>query len=169
MATRVAKCKSSVPDGHKKCNTCGGVLEKSCFVPNARGIDGLYSVCRTCCAKRGAKDRSCPDYRKRAKTRNREYARINRDRWNAKTARRRAARVRATVDFGDKEFEDFFMQEIYNLAVVRELATGLKWEVDHMAPLICDYVCGLHWSGNLQLLTAFENRSKSNNHWPNMW
>jgi hypothetical protein len=103
------------------------------------------------------------------KLRSRNYTRRNKDKANVKSAARRAARVRAIVPFGDKEFEDFFMQEIYNLAVIREAATGVKWEVDHMVPLISAFVCGLHWSGNLQLLTAFDNRSKSNSYWPDMW
>lgn len=157
------------PCGHKHCKTCETILPHSEFIVNNDGADGFYSVCRTCCSKRSAVQRSDPIYKQKIKVMSRNYTRANRDKANAKSAVRRAARVQATVAIGDKEFEDFFMQEIYNLAVMRETATGIKWEVDHMAPLISDFVCGLHWSGNLQLLTAFDNRSKSNYYWPDMW
>ena len=169
MASRVANRLSNVPAFHKQCGTCKSVLEYSEFVPNSYGIDGLYSVCRSCCAVRSKKQRTCPEYKQRIKIMSRDYTRRNRDKANVKSARRRAARVQATVDFGDSEYEELFLAEIYHLAVLREAATGFKWEVDHMAPLISDKVCGLHWSGNLQLLPAEENRSKSNEYWPDMW
>lgn len=161
--------KITVPCGYKHCKTCDAILPHGEFIVNKDGADGFYSVCRHCCAERSATQRSCPEYRHRVKLLNQAYTRRNKDKANVKSAARRAARVRATVDFGDKEFEDLYLQEIYNLAIIREAATGVKWEVDHMAPLISEFVCGLHWSANLQLLTAFDNRSKSNNYWPDMW
>lgn len=169
MASRIAGRMGDTPPQHRLCGTCNEVLPHSEFVPNKAGIDGLYSICRKCCALRSKKQRSCPAYKQRIKSIGQNYARHNKGKLNARSARRRAVRVQATVDFGDKEFEDFFIQEIFNLAVIRETTTGIKWEVDHMVPLISDFVCGLHWSSNLQLLTAFDNRSKSNNYWPDMW
>ena len=41
--------------------------------------------------------------------------------------------------------------------------------VDHIVPLNHQYVCGLHWEGNLQLITRSENAAKSNYWWPDMW
>lgn len=42
-------------------------------------------------------------------------------------------------------------------------------EVDHIVPITHPLVCGLHWHGNMQILTPEANRLKGNNWWPDMW
>jgi thiol-disulfide isomerase/thioredoxin len=54
------------------------------------------------------------------------------------------------------------VQKIYIEARKKTIETGIPHEVDHIIPLINDYVCGLHVPNNLQVLTRFENRSKQN-------
>jgi hypothetical protein len=64
--------------------------------------------------------------------------------------------------------EDFFIEEIYDLARRRTEATGVEHHVDHVVPLQSKRVCGLHWEGNMRVVPAYENRSKRNRHWPEM-
>lgn len=46
--------------------------------------------------------------------------------------------------------------------------TGVLYEVDHIVPLNHPLVCGLHWHGNMQVMTGDGNRQKANNWWPDM-
>lgn len=57
------------------------------------------------------------------------------------------------------DFDDFVLQEMFELAVIREKETGIEWHVDHMIPLSKG---GLHWHMNWQLIPATMNREKHN-------
>jgi hypothetical protein len=72
----------------------------------------------------------------------------------------RAKRRNAVPTWFDTIKED--VQKIYIEARTKTLETGIPHEVDHIIPLVSDYVCGLHVPNNLRVITRYENRSKQN-------
>lgn len=58
------------------------------------------------------------------------------------------------------EFDDFVMEEAADLAKRREVATGIKWNIDHMIPLASKTACGLHWHKNIQVIPEKLNLNK---------
>ena len=74
-------------------------------------------------------------------------------------SKRRALKINAVPKFlRNCEEEKKRLQEIYKLRQVLSDATGIIYHVDHMWPLSDG---GPHWSGNLQVIPAQENLSKS--------
>lgn len=82
-------------------------------------------------------------------------------------AARRIAKFKATPEWARSEFEQFAIEEMYDLAVRRTKATGIPWQVDHIVPLRSKLVCGLHCVANLRVIPAMENHRKGNRTWPN--
>jgi hypothetical protein len=81
-----------------------------------------------------------------------------------RTRRRKACKLKATPSWANLDA----IREIYRKAIIEEKASGIKMNVDHIVPLISDYVCGLHVEANLEVKTARENISKNNRFWPDM-
>lgn len=77
---------------------------------------------------------------------------------------RRSASILATPKWAN----EFYIDEIYNLAKLRSSVTGFAWDVDHIVPIQSKLVCGLHVESNMQVIPSKENKKKSNRHWPDM-
>jgi hypothetical protein len=82
----------------------------------------------------------------------------NPDKNAAKEAKRRAQLLKAIPKWADLEK----IAEIYRKARNESARLGVEVVVDHIVPLQGRNVCGLHYEGNLQLLTKRENLSKGN-------
>ena len=106
------------------------------------------------------------EYRLKNKHKIKEYTLKNKDKINKtyrlyhlnnphisknKTSKRRATKLNATPKFANLDK----IKEIY-----KNCPKG--YHVDHIVPLQGDNVCGLHVEWNLQYLTPYDNKSKSN-------
>lgn len=87
-----------------------------------------------------------------------EWYEANKSRKLETTTAREKRCVLATPTWADREL----IKELYELARKLTEQTGIPHEVDHVIPLQGKEVSGLHVPDNLQVITAEENRRKSN-------
>lgn len=87
-----------------------------------------------------------------------KWRKANKAKDAAKTARRKATKLRATPPWANQESVSAF----YQIAAKLTKQTGVLHEVDHIVPLQGETVCGLHVHWNLQVLTKSENSRKKN-------
>lgn len=104
-------------------------------------------------------------YRKQNQDLIREYNKSwrlkNPDRCGELSARRRARKRHATPKWlTDSDYDQ--IRSFYLEAQRLSLETGIEHAVDHIHPLLGEYVCGLHVPWNLQILTKSENSAKGN-------
>ena len=92
----------------------------------------------------------------------RVWKKQNQDKVRADFNRYRAKKKQATPPWADHAA----INAIYAEAVRLEKETGIKQHVDHIYPLNCQYMCGLHVAENLQILPGLINCSKGNRTWP---
>jgi len=124
--------------------------------PTAGTCSRIYRKCKAC---KNAESRA---YSARNKdviaARMKKYHQAFPARVNHQTAKYRIKRLARLVPWAN----EFFISEAYDLAILREKATGFKWEVDHIIPITHKLVCGLHVENNLQVIPATENIRKRN-------
>ena len=97
----------------------------------------------------------------REKSRDKEYTKNNRAKVYAKNARRRASETQATPKWLTL-IQQAQINEFYELALAKNMQTGIDHDVDHIIPLRGTGVRGLHVPWNLQILTEAENSRKYN-------
>lgn len=152
----------------KTCTKCKSVKALEDFPIQSSGADGRHTHCKECRSKYYASTYNSDKRKKSYLSKHEQEKQARKDYYNRtkeayfiRKAKRRASVLQATPKWYD-DFDTFVLSEAYRLCKLREKATGIKWEVDHIIPLISDKVCGLHWSGNWRVTTQFENRSKGN-------
>lgn len=99
--------------------------------------------------------------KEKGKPTRKKWEQENRGKRRAIVAKRRAIKIQATPKWLSEE--DFNkIESFYVLAANMTQKTGIVHEVDHILPLNGNEISGLHYWTNLQILTAEQNRSKSN-------
>ena len=78
--------------------------------------------------------------------------------WSLYIVERRKKRDKSLPPWANKQA----IRAIYFEARRLTASTGIKYEVDHIIPSNHPLVCGLHVETNLQIITEFENITKSN-------
>jgi len=87
------------------------------------------------------------------------YYQANKNMSRARGAKRRALKLKQVpIHLRDCPQEKQRLLQTYKLSNILTQATGVQHHVDHMWPLADG---GPHWSGNLQVITAYENQSKN--------
>lgn len=160
----------------RTCTKCNESKSFDFYYKSKTGRDGISAECKTCFCKRQRAFEARPDvlllkagkkkdkrhsdplYNERHKQHGLRWQRENRSISKAKTARYRAAKMRAIPAWYDEE----------KVLTVYEKAQNFGMSVDHVVPLQSDIVCGLHVWENLQLLDQSINSSKCNRYWPDM-
>lgn len=159
----------------KTCPKCSIAKPLGSFYPDkTRGT--VRPVCKECTSEEGRAWRAANKERKAASDKkNREenierrratsltYYYANKHKYVEATARRKAAKLRATPTWLTKEqLEE--IAYIYELRKDASLLSDTEYHVDHIVPLQGKNVCGLHVPWNLQLLSKEENLAKNNRH-----
>lgn len=96
-----------------------------------------------------------------ARSQQKQYRIRNPDKMNALSAKKRAAKLRATPAWLTDEHKQQ-IEAIYAAARLLSSETGIKHHVDHIEPLAGEDACGLHVPWNLRILPAIENIKKGN-------
>lgn len=130
----------------KICSTCRGCLNHSEFTKDSNSFDMLDSNCKRCKSSKNA-----IYYSDNKDSYHKPYIEQHRAEYNARNAKRRATKLQATTSWS-------------NLAAIKQIYINCPegHHVDHIYPLISDWVCGLHVEENLQYLSAEENMRKGN-------
>lgn len=164
----------------KTCNYCRAEKPKTSFYKKPAAKDGLFWWCRDC-HKEKMKSKyhelaASPEYREAEKMRvgvflqnnpdkrkeySKRYLENNRAKINAKLKKRYAAKRNRTPAWLSEE-DTWLIEQAYVLAQLRSKVFGFQWHVDHVVPLQGKLVSGLHVPHNLQVIPAWDNRSKSN-------
>lgn len=171
----------------KSCSKCGEIKELSEFYKVKNVKSGYASWCKDCKnkanrewsdknkdyhrllnrqwniknkEKKNARSKELYEQKKEARLKQiAEWKANNKDKVNAMWMAREARKKNSVPDFvkGCSE-EKRRLDNIYALSERMTKATGIMHHVDHMWPLADG---GPHWSGNLQIITQKENRSKN--------
>lgn len=166
----------------KCCFCCNESKPLTEFHKHAGMADGHLNKCRRCVQEAvkewRAKNTDC---RKEEHKRNREKnGWLTREQWKLSVNSKSIGRKAVSIKYAHKrrmllrgytmnEFDEFVLEEAAKLASMRGEATGFKWHIDHIVPLMHKDVCGLNSAVNLQVVPASWNVRKGNRNTDSYW
>jgi len=147
---------------NKTCRRCFVEKPLSDFYKRYLGhkSPGYRSWCKACDYAYSKKwqSKNPEKYKAMLKVSSEKWAKRNPSKMRAKWARQWVGEKHATPQWAN----NFFIEEIYDLATLRTKVMGFPWHVDHIVPLRHPLVCGLHVENNLQVIPATQNIQKKN-------
>lgn len=159
----------------KTCIRCNQNKAFEAFHKHKAMKDGRLNKCAECVVKDVAEwRRKNPDSRKKENARLREkHNKMTRQEYFAKRAKNKIGRKASSLKYAYKrrrleektfqqEFDEFVFEEAALLCKLREKATGFKWHIDHIVPMMHKKASGLNTAFNLQVVPASWNIRKGN-------
>ena len=159
----------------KKCFKCEAERPLSDFHKHSGMKDGRLNKCKYCVVQDVAEWRNKnPDARKKEHARSRERkGHMTRQEYFNKRSFNKIGRLASSLKYAYKrrrlaekmfqtELDDFVFEEAALLCKLREQATGFKWHIDHIVPMMHEKACGLNTAYNLQVVPASWNVRKGN-------
>lgn len=160
----------------QQCRRCKQVKPSEAFYNTKRTVSGLYERCKICCKIQNEENKEARKrYAKTVKGRSarRKYHQSEsydviqkiyhgsakgRASLRSNCAKRKKKIKQATPKWVDQSA----ITSVYVKAAQLEKQTGIKYNVDHIIPLINEEVCGLNVPWNLQILSETDNKIKGN-------
>ena len=159
----------------KSCIRCNQSKPFEAFHKHKGMKDGRLNKCAVCVKECVDEWRIAhPDSRKKEHARNRERKGFRtrkeyfEDRFPNPIGRKASSlkhsykRRRLAEKMFQDEFDVFVFEEAVKLCALREQATGFKWQVDHIVPMMHKKACGLNTAHNFQVVPALWNQIKGN-------
>lgn len=132
---------------------------KAYYQKNKATWQELYKNNREAILEQKRKDRQ--ERREVYVAREKAWVQNNREKVNAKIARREAAKAQATPKWLTKEHL-LEIRRVYKQAEELTKSTGVQYSVDHIIPIRGREAKGLHVPWNLRVIPSTENSKKGN-------
>lgn len=149
----------------KVCSKCKESLPFTLFYKRSSRPSGLSSQCKKCSNEatrlsRVKRRKSDPEFVQRERENSKRWTQENPDKYReyqrGYSASRKALKLRATPPWLTEDMKE------ETRTLYKQSGKDKSTEVDHIVPLKNPNVCGLHVPWNLRVISAEENRKKSN-------